>query len=329
MRRRLRELLLWLGAAAGLAAVVVALAVSFLDVTFLVFRTGSMGPDLPTGSLALARTVDAADVREGDVVSVLSAEGERITHRVVSSTMRGDEASLVLQGDTNTSPDGEVYVARDVERAVVGVPYAGYVLTAVLSPPGLVVVACAAGALVVVAFTSPGTGGARGGSGGRRRADARPANPARGGRHRAVTVAVATVAVTTVALAGTTGTSAAFTDPARLATGSFTSGTLSPATAVVCSTSAGTNNAFVRWTAPTTGVPPTGYRIDYSATGITPGAVVVGATPLEWRPTGALIADRTYTVRVTALRGANWVSTTSASTTIRVQSLVVTVYNCA
>lgn len=322
MIHRLRELLLWLGATAGLAAVATAFAVSFLDVTFLVFRTGSMGPDLPTGSLAVARTVPAADVRDGDVVSVLAASGDRITHRVVTSTLRGDEASLVLQGDTNSAPDSEVYVVREVERAIVGVPYAGYALTALLSPSGLVVLACAACALVV---TTVGPRGPRSDGGGRRTAD-RAGD--RGGRHRAAGAVTVTLALTAVAVGGTTGTSAAFTDPARLATGTFASGTLAPAVGVVCSTSAGANNAFVRWTAPTTGVPPTGYRIDYTATGVVPSPITLSATTLEWRPGGELIADRTYTVRVTALRGANWVSTTSTGVTIRVQSLVLTTFTC-
>ncbi len=152
MGRRLRELVLWAGAALGLLAMIAGIAVAFFGFGFLVFRSGSMEPEIPTGGLALSHTVAAQDIRVGDVVSVIADTGERITHRVVSVTLRDDEASLVLKGDANATPDGEIYVVDSVERVVASVPVGGFVIVHALTPPGLLAVACFSLMLVMVGF---------------------------------------------------------------------------------------------------------------------------------------------------------------------------------
>lgn len=152
---RLRELVLWAGAALGLLAVAAGLAVSLGGCSFLVFRSGSMSPEIPTGGLALARTVPAADLRAGDVVSVTAASGERITHRVVTTTLRGDTASLVLKGDANATADAEVYQVTSAERVVASVPVGGYVVAHALTPPGLVALAALSLMLLVLSGGRP------------------------------------------------------------------------------------------------------------------------------------------------------------------------------
>lgn len=98
-----------------------------LDVKPLIFTSGSMAPDIETGALGLARTVDARDVVEGDVVSVVGRDGARVTHRVVSVQTSTRETSLVLKGDANAVPDAEPYRVTSVDRVVVDVPRLGYV----------------------------------------------------------------------------------------------------------------------------------------------------------------------------------------------------------
>ena len=231
MTRRLREATLWAGAALGVLSVVAGTAVMFFGFTFLIFRSGSMGPEIPTGSLALARTVPAAELEVGDVVSVLAANGARITHRLVSSTVRGDEASLILQGDTNATPDQEIYQVTEAERSIVSVPYAGYVVTVLLSPAGLLAAVCLSGMLMLLAFGSqPTREGGPTPPGGRHRGD----NPGRGRRSIVGAGVVATVTVTVSAAGlGVSGTSAYFSDQGTVtgANKSFTAATIAtPAT---------------------------------------------------------------------------------------------------
>lgn len=241
MTSRLREIALWTGAFLGLLSVVAGTAVMFFGYSFLIFRSGSMGPAIPTGSLALAETVPAAELQPGDVVSVVSVNGARITHRLVGSTVRGDVASLILQGDTNTAPDDEIYQVTEAEREIASVPYLGYVITVLLSPAGLIGAGCLSGMVLLMTFgAQPG----------------QPVSTSEGGKHRGQgrrlpsrgrTGAAVAVAGVVVAGLGVTSTSAFFSDTARATTGSFTSLDL-PALVAGCQAQ-GNGNATISFSA--------------------------------------------------------------------------------
>ncbi|GEE00131.1 hypothetical protein nbrc107696_05770 [Gordonia spumicola] len=148
-----RELLLNVGAILGLACIVVAIGSMVFGVTPLVFRSGSMSPDIPTGSLALARTVDAADLRVGDVVSVDNEVGTRITHRVIGIENVGDgSVSLTLKGDANRVPDPSPYVVTRADRVITSVPVLGYVAAWLSSKTAIFIGGIIAGALLMLAF---------------------------------------------------------------------------------------------------------------------------------------------------------------------------------
>lgn len=229
VERVLREAALWCGALAGLLALATAAAVLVLDADLVVFRSGSMAPAIDTGALALTVPTPARDLRAGDVVTVRSEDGGLVTHRVVSSTLRDDEATLVLQGDANRTPDPEAYVVTSAQRVVVDVPLAGYVVAHALTPPGLVAVAAACAALWLL---TPAP-----------RRPRRPPGP--GGRHRAGGT-VATAAVLVAASTGVHGTEAAFTDPALMPTGAFATAKL---TAPTLTCTGGVATATFTWTA--------------------------------------------------------------------------------
>lgn len=91
----------------------------------LIFASGSMGPAIPTGSLALAVAMPAAAVQPGQVVSVVNDYGIRVTHRAVSA-MSGD--GLILKGDANPTADLQPYAVDSVDRVLFSVPVAGFVV---------------------------------------------------------------------------------------------------------------------------------------------------------------------------------------------------------
>ncbi len=289
--RGAREGALWFGALAGLLAVVAGVAVVALNASFLVFRSGSMSPEIDTGSLAFARPLDAPEIRSGDVVTVRSSDGAQITHRVVSSTVRGDEASLVLQGDANSTPDAELYVVQTVQRVDFSVPYAGYVVAYAMTPPGLVAIAAISIALFLVSSDDGPTGS-------RTAPDRRHRRGRRSGRAAVTATAVAATVVATAV----TGTQAAFNDTATMTTGAFSAATVTPPTGVACVNAAG-NNDYIGWTAPS-GYTPTAYRV-YLNGSATPTATVTPPTT-QWAPADTFFPTG-YTVRVAAVRG-SWVS---------------------
>ena len=320
MLRRLRELLLWAGAALGLLAVVAGLAVALGGFSFLIFRSGSMSPEIPTGGIALARTVTADEIRSGDVVSVTASSGERITHRVVSSTVRDGEATLVLKGDANATADSEVYVVDSAERVVASVPYGGYVVAHLLTPPGLVALGSLSLMLVLL------TGGRA-----HEDEDSRREHPSRGGRHAAASSrrwgrrsagVLAAGAVAAVAVAGTSGTLATFTDKASATTGTSSSGSIAvPTQPDVITQATGTGAAPISWASVRTGdTNAMSYDVvRYTqATGGT-GTVVCDevTTPLsctEPKPATAA-SNTTYYYAVRANYGANWFAESTARRT--------------
>ncbi|MGP9502967.1 hypothetical protein ACT3TS_12235 [Specibacter sp. AOP5-B1-6] len=91
----------------------------------LIFASGSMGPAIPTGSLALAVAMPAAQVQPGQVVSVVNESGTRVTHRAVSA-VPGE--GLILKGDANPTADLQPYTVDSVDCVLFSVPLLGFVV---------------------------------------------------------------------------------------------------------------------------------------------------------------------------------------------------------
>ena len=64
-----------------IAAVIAAFA---FNITLIMFKTGSMSPTIPAGSLAVVKEIPAADINVGDVVTVDRPGKLPVTHRVTS-----------------------------------------------------------------------------------------------------------------------------------------------------------------------------------------------------------------------------------------------------
>jgi hypothetical protein len=212
-----------------------------------------MSPTIVTGSLALARSVPAPDLRPGDVVSVVTASGVRVTHRVVDvePTPSSQQVALTLRGDANPSPDAERYVVASAYRVFWHVPWVGYVVGTALSP-----IALAAVGLLLLLL-----------GGGRtvRRPRRRGRHAAPGRRRPRTRVAVVTAAAATVALTGSgPAAAAAWTDPVAVSAGTFTATTV-PAPTLSCG-ALGLLSVTFTWTA-VSGA--TSYTLHYGSGGAT------------------------------------------------------------
>jgi signal peptidase I len=148
-----RDIALNVGAIAGLICVLAAAASFFFGIKPLIFRSGSMSPEISTGALALSKPVSASELSVGDIVSVENEQGTRITHRVheiVSAD--GDSSVLILKGDANQDADISPYTVTEADRVFFTLPGLGYVVAWLSSPIAIFLGGAFVGGLMVIAF---------------------------------------------------------------------------------------------------------------------------------------------------------------------------------
>jgi signal peptidase I len=259
----------------------------------LVFRSGSMSPDVPTGSLGFSRSTAGADVKVGDVVTVTTKTGTKVTHRVVTATYHGSTVTLQLKGDANKTPDADLYQVGSAPRLLFSVPKVGYVVNWLSRAPGSYVLALYVALMLVVVARrkNPDAGSPPLRLNPISRVLAPPimteADPApqpeprRRGRHRALAVGSALV-IAFVALVGFGGSTwASWSDAATVSGSTITSGTWAipvPVAPVVKTCVRSGNDITLTWTE---AVDPTSFQIIYTSPGTEPliaGTLRTGAT---------------------------------------------------
>lgn len=152
--RRAQRGVMNVAAVIGAVSILATVACLVFGIRPAIVVSGSMAPDMPVGSLTVARTVPAESVAVGDVVTVprVRADG-LVTHRVVETAPDPDDPGatrLVLQGDANDQPDALPYSVREAGRVLFVLPGVGYVVQAMQQN----LVAVVAGLLAVTAFVA-------------------------------------------------------------------------------------------------------------------------------------------------------------------------------
>lgn len=210
--------------ALGATCLLAALAGVLFGISPLVVLSGSMSPTIQTGSLVLARTVAAEDLRIGDVVSVEGPTGTRVMHRIESIGTTGGHAVLSLKGDANKAVDAQVYPVEHAQRVFAHIPRAGFVAAWLAGATGR----ATAAVLVALALLAALLGGTA------KRPVRAPEADAAGGRHRSRPARRAGPGALVVALVGAVGgmhvlapaaAEAAWSDSAAASTG-LTAGTV-------------------------------------------------------------------------------------------------------
>lgn len=152
--RGLREVLLTLAALGGVVCIVLVIMAFAGGYTLIMFKTGSMSPTIPAGSVALVQKISASDVVVGDVVTVDRKDALPITHRV-TSVKPGPVASqrvITMKGDANPTEDPAPYTVADVRIVRGSLPNLAFVIVWFGSPWVLGGITIGASLLVVWAF---------------------------------------------------------------------------------------------------------------------------------------------------------------------------------
>jgi signal peptidase I len=216
-----RQGLLTGGAVLGAVCILAAIAAAAFGLRPLVFLSGSMSPAIETGALGIAHEVPASSLEPGDVVSVPTEGGERVTHRIVSVAMDGDEAELTLRGDANATADADTYRVAHADRVLFDVPLVGYLVGWMVGPVGLFLLGLYAAFLLSVILKQP-----------TQRASAPDPDPDPTAGHvtaTALTLVVLAAAVYAVMPVRVSPTLAAFTDPVAVSGTQLTAALPAPA----------------------------------------------------------------------------------------------------
>jgi signal peptidase len=185
---RVGSLLLTLAAIGGVVCIVLVLLAVFFHITLIMFKTGSMSPTIPEGSLAVVRQIPASEIHVGDVVTVDRAGELPISHRVTSIHSDGSATRIItLKGDANLAPDPLPYTVTTVRLVIWSVPQLAYFIVWLSDPFVLGAIAVGAAGLVTWAFWPTGTRA----SPGRRR---KPRGKSPRGAHQSTLLLVALVA---------------------------------------------------------------------------------------------------------------------------------------
>lgn len=141
-------------AVGGIICIALVACAFFFNITLIMFKTGSMSPSIPTGSLAVVQAVPADSVQVGDVVTV-DREGKLpITHRVVAADTIAESGVTVLElkGDANADSDPGLYQVTEVRKVLWSVPELARVIVYFSNPYVLGVITLSMATLVVAVF---------------------------------------------------------------------------------------------------------------------------------------------------------------------------------
>jgi signal peptidase len=154
VRRALDALLLVLIALA-LVAIVLARVIPWITGgTTLVVSGGSMEPTIPLGSAIHAIPVPAEQLAVGDIVSLkVGATNAVFTHRITRIVDRADGRWVETKGDANGDVDPSIVPASAViGRVALQVPFAGYLITLLTEPQGVLFMLGIAGSLLAAVW---------------------------------------------------------------------------------------------------------------------------------------------------------------------------------
>lgn len=150
----LTDIVLWIAAGLGALCIVLVVLAMTANVTLIMFRTGSMSPTIPAGSVAIVQLIPASEISVGDVVTVDRPGTLPITHRVTSveagSTPK--ERLVTLRGDANAQDDPSPHTVTSVRIVRFAIPGLAPAIAAMGNPVVLGGVTVAAAALVLWAF---------------------------------------------------------------------------------------------------------------------------------------------------------------------------------
>jgi signal peptidase len=130
--KKSRSLVGW--AMAGITCVVIIFATSgALGFRPTLVGSGSMGPALDVGDIAVITEVSAEAIGEGDIIQFVDGR-QSVIHRVVEVQETDGSRAFITQGDGNDSPDLDPVYANQIQgRVEFRIPKVGWIAVGIKS----------------------------------------------------------------------------------------------------------------------------------------------------------------------------------------------------
>lgn len=115
-----------------LTIVLVSIILFFCGVRPYITMSGSMEPEIRTGSICFVNTkAKYSDIGEGDIIAYQTSNGGLVTHRVISIADKGMET----KGDANDVSDGITTTAANFHgKTLFSIPCVGYIMRFLQQP---------------------------------------------------------------------------------------------------------------------------------------------------------------------------------------------------
>lgn len=152
--RAIREVFLSLLALGGAMCILLVILAFTGGYSLIMFKTGSMAPGIPAGSVALVQEVRATEVAVGDIVTVDRRDALPITHRItsISDGPSAELRTITMRGDANEADDPAPYTVSEVRIVRGSVPHLANVIVWFGNPWVLGGITIGAAVLVTWAF---------------------------------------------------------------------------------------------------------------------------------------------------------------------------------
>lgn len=152
--RGIQEALLTIAALGGVICIVLVILAFTGGFSLIMFKTGSMAPTIPAGSVALVQEIPAAEIMVGDVVTVAREGDLPVTHRVTSVASADDPSArtITMRGDANDVDDIAPYTVAEVRIVRGSLPHLANVVVWLAQPLVLGTITLGAALLVGWAF---------------------------------------------------------------------------------------------------------------------------------------------------------------------------------
>ncbi|MEJ6488170.1 signal peptidase I [Leucobacter sp. USCH14] len=150
--RAVGNALLNMAALGGLVCILLVVLSAFFSISLIMFKTGSMSPTIPAGSVAVVREIPASQIEVGDVLTVDRPGELPVTHRVTSVDGEGESRTITMRGDANDAEDPLPYTVTEARIVMLSVPHLAKVVVWFSNPWVLGALTLSASVLVTWAF---------------------------------------------------------------------------------------------------------------------------------------------------------------------------------